>query len=144
MPEGQLSRAWPQKHPHSAGDAELVVVILFERTNGKELVATGDAAVGGHAEEALERGGKAGHVFGCDALQIVIAADGAVSGKAVGERRSPTAKADSAARASPRQTAYNGGREVPKGASARPTAGRRMAGWANHQDVPLNDLDYRR
>jgi len=139
-----LSRARQQEHRHSAGDAELVVVSLFERTNGEELVATGDAAVGGHAEEALQRGGKAGYVFGCDALQFVIAADGAVSGKAVGERRRPAAKADSAARASPRQTAYDGGREVPKGASARPATGRRMAGWANHQDVPLIDLDCRR
>jgi len=100
------------KAPHSAGDAELVVVNLFERTNGKKLVATGDAAVGGHAEEALERGGKAVHVFGSDALQIVIAADRAVSRKAVGEGRRPTAKADSATRASPRQTAYKSGREV--------------------------------
>ena len=59
---------------------------LFQRTKGKELVPTGDAAIGGHAEKALERGRKAGYVFGRYALQLVIAADGAVSAKFGGDR----------------------------------------------------------
>jgi len=50
-------------------------------------VAARDAPVGGHAEEAFERGGKTRDVFGRDALQILIAADGAMRGELAGNRR---------------------------------------------------------
>ena len=80
----------------SAGDAELVVVNFLEGTNGEELVAAGDAAVCGHAQEALEPGGKSGDMLGCDALEIVIAADGAVGAETVGQRRRSTTKTCSA------------------------------------------------
>jgi hypothetical protein len=72
-------------------------------------------------------------MFGGYALEIVIAADGAVSGKTISKWRKPTAKTQSAAGAAPRQAADQSGGEIPKGASARSAASRGLAGWANHQ-----------
>ena len=106
---------------------------FLERTNGEKLVAAGNATIGGHTEQAFERSGKAGYVLWSDALEILIAADSAMSGKAVGERRGAAAKALSAAGAPPRQAADKSGGEIHKCTSARPTAGRRMAGGTNHQ-----------
>lgn len=128
----------------STGDAEPVIVNFAERPYGKELVPAGDAAVRGHAQETLEGGGKTGYMLGRDAFQVVITANGAMGGKAVGERRRAAAKSLTAARATPGQAAYKSGGEIHKGASARPTAGRRMAGGANHQRCPLSDLGLRR
>src|SRR5262245_53883862 len=117
----------------SAGDAELVVVNFHERTNREELVTTGDATIGGHTQEALEWGSKAGDMLGGNAFEIVITADGAMGGKTVHKRRGSAAKARSTSGASPRQTADEGSSEIHQGASARPTAGRRLTGGANHQ-----------
>jgi hypothetical protein len=127
-----------------AGDAELVVVNFLEGTNGEELVTAGDAAVGGHPEEALESGSKAGDMLWGDAFEVVIAADGAVRGKAVGKRGWPAAKARATPGAPPWQASDQGRGKIRQGASARPTAGRRMAGGTNHQRCPLSDLGLRR
>jgi hypothetical protein len=71
-----------------AGDTEPVAWSFFaEGANRKELVTARDAAVGRHAEEAFERSGKAGYMFGSDTLEIVIAANGAMRGKFAGNRR---------------------------------------------------------
>jgi len=117
----------------SAGDAEPVVVGFFaEGTNGEEFVAAWDAPVCGHAQKALERSGKARDVFRRDALEIVIAADGAVSGEFAGNRIEAGAEARSAASAPPRQAADESGDEVQESASARAAAARRTASGANH------------
>ena len=116
-----------------AGDAELVVLSFPEGPDREELVATGDAAVGGHAEEPFEGCREAGDVLGGNALELVVAADGAVRGKAVGEWSRPATKAGCTTGASPGQAADKGGGEIHEGTLARPTAGRRMAGGTNHQ-----------
>jgi len=116
-----------------AGNTELVVVGFFaEGTNREELVAARNASVGRHAEEAFERGGKAGYMFGGNALEIVITADRAMRGKFAGNRREARAKARSAARATPRQTADKRGSEIQEIAPARTAAARRTTGGANH------------
>jgi hypothetical protein len=116
-----------------AGDTKLVVWSFFaERANRKELVAARDAPVGRHAEEALERSGKAGYMFGSDALEIVIAANGAMRGKFAGNRNEAGTEARAAARASPRQAADESGGEIQEIASARTATAWRSAGGANH------------
>jgi hypothetical protein len=96
-----------------AGDTELVVWSFFaEGANRKELVAARDTPVGRHAEETFERSGKAGHMFGSDALESVIATNGAMRGKFAGNRREAGTKARAAERATPRQAADKGGGEI--------------------------------
>ena len=124
-----------------AGDPELVVLAFPKRPDGEELVAAGNTTIGRHTQEALKRGGKAGDVLGCDALEVVVAADRTVSGKAVGKRDEATTKTGSAVGAPPRQLADEGSGEIHKVTSARPTAGRRMAGGTNHQRCPLVTWD---
>ena len=116
----------------SAGDAELIVLRFFEGADGEKFVAARDAAVGGHAQQAFERCGEAGYVFGGDALEVVIAADRAVGGELARNWRKAGTKAHSAARAPPRQAADDGGGEIPESASARAAAGQRVAGGAIH------------
>ena len=106
--------------------------LFAEGTNGEEFVAAWDAPVGGHAQKALERGGKARDVFRGYALEILISANGAVRREFAGYRRETGAEAGSAARASPRQAADQGGGEVQKVSSARTATARRTAGGANH------------
>lgn len=102
----------------SAGDAKLVVVNFLEGADREELMAAGYAAVSRHAEDPLDRGGKARDVFGGYAFELVIAADGAVSGKEVRKWRKSTAKTQPAMGAAPRQAADQSGGEIPEGASA--------------------------
>lgn len=106
---------------------------LAEGTNGEKFVSAGYAAVGRHSEQALEECEEAGDVFGGDTLEIVIAADGAVSAKFGGERNEARAEARSASRASPRQAADEGSGKISNSTSARAAAGRRIAGGANHR-----------
>jgi len=108
------------------------VGFFAEGTNGEEFVAAWDAPVCRHAQKALERGEKAGDVFRRDALEIAIAADGAVGGESAGNRREAGAEARSAARAPPRQAADESGSEVRESASTRTATARRTASGANH------------
>jgi len=108
------------------------VGFFAEGTNREEFVAAWDAPVCRHAQKALERSGKAGDVFRRDALEVVIAADGAVSGEFARNRSEAGAKARSAARAPPRQAADESGGEVQESTSARAAAVRRTTGGANH------------
>jgi hypothetical protein len=118
--------------PGLAGDAETVVAGFFaEGTNGEEFVAAWDAPVCRHAQKALERRKKARDVFRRDAPEILVAADGTVSGEFAGNRSEAGAEARSAARAPPRQAADESGGEVQESASARAAAARRTAGGAN-------------
>ena len=104
-----------------------------KRSKREKLVPARDAAVGRHAKETFEGSGEAGYVFGSDALEITIAANGTVSRKFAGNRNQAGAEACTATGASPRQPAENGSGEIHEVTSARAAAGRRVAGGANHQ-----------
>ena len=81
-------------------------------TDGKEFVAARDTAVGGHPEKTLERCQEAGDVLWGDALEVVIAADRTMRGKAVGEWDRAATKAYSAVRAPPGQATDQGSGEI--------------------------------
>jgi hypothetical protein len=135
IPDEDLSRgSFRKEWSGSAGNAELIVVdLLAERTNGEKFVAARDTAVSGHAEQALEQREEASDVFGSDALEITIAANGAVSGKLVGEWDTAGAEARSAEGAPPRPAADKSSGKIHECTSPRPATCRRVAGGANHQ-----------
>ncbi len=135
MPDGNLSRGGFRKEWNgSAGNAELIVAdLLTEGTNGEKFVAARITAVSGHAEPALEQRKEASDMFGSDALEITIAANGTVSGKLVGEWDTAGAEARSAEGAPPRSAADKSSGKIDEGTSPRPATCRRVAGGANHQ-----------
>ena len=106
--------------------------VLADRQQGKEFVAAWDAAKGGNSQRAPNRSAEAVRVFGGDALDFDIAANGAVSGEQVAKRRSAATKTLGATGTTQGDATANAREIVKQSASTGATAIRGIASWANH------------
>ncbi len=107
--------------------------LFAEGQEGKKLVAAGNAAEGGDAERTPERSAKTFGEFRGDALDFNVAADGTVRGEQVGERCGARTKALRTTRTTPWNITQDAREIVKQSPSARATALRGTACWANHQ-----------
>jgi hypothetical protein len=100
-------------------DFVLGVFGLFaEGEQAEEFVAAGNTAESRDAQRAPKRGSKAIGEFACDALDLNIAADGAVSRKEVCEGSRAGTKAFGTSRTTPGHAAEDTGEVVEKRSSA--------------------------
>ncbi|HLK03320.1 MAG TPA: hypothetical protein VKT53_02690 [Candidatus Acidoferrum sp.] len=99
---------------------------LFNRTNGKEFVAARLTAKGGEPEQTADCAHEAGNVFRRDALEVEIAADGAVSVAPVVLGHGAGAKTMFAFVTAPWHEASNAINVVVDPATPRAAASRRM------------------
>jgi hypothetical protein len=134
----ELGIECPVGHPAElgelAGDLVLGVLNVFaEGQERKKLVAAGNAAEGRDAERTPEGSAETFGELRGDALDLNVAADGAVRGEQVGERRGARTKARGTARTTPWNITQDAGEIVKESPSARAAALGGTTCWANHQ-----------